>query len=71
MIVETSDNRFYKVWATGIAGMDHVWNGYEMKKNAAGQWVYKARYPKHPTIELVRKAATRVVLGDVHFMERA
>ncbi len=58
MIIETSDNRFYKVFPTGIDGLDHVWNGFRMKQDAAKRWVYDN---KRPTGELVRKAATRIV----------
>lgn len=72
MIIETSANQFYKVWSTGDPCLHHVWNGYRVVQNAAGQWVYKVRYPDHPKVELVRKAATRLVdSAEVHFLERA
>lgn len=55
-IIETSDNRFYRVFATGDADLDHVWYGFEVK-NVHGRWIDK----KNARKELVRKAATRVV----------
>lgn len=56
MIIETSDNRFYSVAETGIAGLSHVWYGVEMKR-VRGEFVAKANARQ----ELVRKAAARIV----------
>jgi hypothetical protein len=56
MIIETSDNRFYRVTETGQKDLDHVWFGYPVKHTKHG-WTHKANARK----ELVRKAATRVV----------
>ena len=56
MIIETSDNRFYRVEETEYGELHHVWYGTEMKR-AKGAFVPK----KHARIQLVRKAATRIV----------
>lgn len=32
MIIETSDNRFYRVTETGRPGLDHCWDGVRVKK---------------------------------------
>ncbi len=56
MVIETSDNRFYRVTETGNVDLQHVWFGVAVKR-VAGQWVEKAKARQ----ELVRKAATRVV----------
>lgn len=63
MIIETSDNRFYRVVETGSADLAHVWYGVEVRK-IKGEWKFtvagrRAYMNKRP--ELVRKAATRVV----------
>ena len=60
MIVETSDNRFFRVTETNDANLSHVWFGHEVKRKKTDfgvQWVIKA------TIRdaLVRKSASRVV----------
>jgi hypothetical protein len=55
-VVETSSNQFFRV--TDLAGIDHAWQGIEVKK-VRGEWVPKAK--ARPV--LVRKAATRVVEG--------
>lgn len=58
MIIETSDNRFYRVNETGNPDLDHVWYGARVKKDKkTGKWVRTGKWG----IELVRKAATRVV----------
>jgi hypothetical protein len=56
MIIETSDNRFYRVTETGQKDLAHVWYGYPAKLTKYG-WTHKANARK----ELVRKAASRVV----------
>jgi len=56
MIIETTDNRFYRVRETGQDGLDHVWFGLPVKRSK-GQWVEKAK----ARTELVRKEASRVV----------
>jgi hypothetical protein len=53
-IIETSDNRFFRV--TDAAGLDHVWNGIEVKRSK-GAWVPKAKARE----QIVRKAASRIV----------
>jgi hypothetical protein len=63
VIIETSDNRFYRVTETNQAGLDHVWLGTQVKRTAKG-WAVPAAVLKrkpHRQQELVRKAATRVV----------
>lgn len=63
MIIETSDNRFYRVVETGSMELAHVWYGVRVKK-VRGQWVFTAegrRAYMNQRPELVRKAATRVV----------
>lgn len=58
MIIETSDNRFYRVTETGKPDLEHVWYGARVKKDKkTGEWVRTGKW----SIELVRKTATRVV----------
>lgn len=58
MIIETSDNRFYRVTETGNPDLAHVWNGARVKRDRkTGEWVRTGKW----SVELVRKAATRVV----------
>jgi len=60
MIIETSDNRFYRVEETGRSDLEHVWFGSEVKLDKkTGQWVRKGAPRRWPV--LVRKAASRVV----------
>jgi hypothetical protein len=54
-IIETTDNRFYRVSETGSAELAHVWNGVRVKRSA-GQWVDC----KNARIELVRKVGAKV-----------
>lgn len=63
MIIETSDNRFYRVIETSKPGLDHCWYGVSVKRvrgefvmTAAGRRAYSNGRP-----ELVRKAAARIV----------
>ena len=56
MIIETSDNRFFRVVETSAPMPPHVWIGLEMKR-LRGQWVAKANAKP----QLVRKAATKIV----------
>jgi hypothetical protein len=63
MIIETSDNKFYRVVETGQPGLEHVWYGVRVKRvhryfalTSAGKRAYANGRP-----ELVRKAATRIV----------
>ena len=58
MIIETSDNRFFKVEETMHADLQHVWYGLEMKLDRNGIWQRKSKTIR---TELVRKAATRIV----------
>ena len=68
MIIETSCNRFYRVWDITVWGrqdesMAHVWYGVPVRKSK-GEWILTAAACKKPqgkSVELVRKAATRVV----------
>lgn len=61
MIIETSDNRFYRVTETDIPALDHCWNGQRVKK-VNGAWELTARAARKPERqELIRKAATRIV----------
>ena len=65
MIIETSDNRFYRVREHDAPTMAHCYLGVELKRDKAGK--FTARRPfghrLHNHEELVRKAATRVVEG--------
>lgn len=61
MIVETSDNRLYSVCETGDPDLAHVWFGIEVKASKRDGYVPKAKARK----ELVRKAASRVILAPV------
>lgn len=56
MIIETSDNRFYRVTEIGDMALAHAWTGMPVKR-VKGQWLIKA----NARPELVRKAATRIV----------
>jgi hypothetical protein len=56
MIIETSDNRFYRVTENTDPALSHVWNGVEVKK-ARGGFVDK----KNARETLVRKAASKVI----------
>ena len=53
MIIETTDNRLYRVRETGNPNLAHVWLGVEVKRNGLPK--AKARQ------ELVRKEGSRVV----------
>ena len=59
MIIETSDNRLYRVRETGDADLAHVWFGTRVKKTSAGYVPVK-----NARNELVRKAACRVVAQE-------
>jgi hypothetical protein len=59
MIIETSDNRFFRVEPTANADMDHLWHGLQVKK-VRGEWVNKSP-AKKPHWVLVRKVATNVI----------
>ena len=56
MVIETSANRLYRVTDTNSADLAHVWYGTEVKR-VAGAYVPK----KNARVELIRKAATRIV----------
>ena len=56
MIIETSDNRFYRVTEPTDPDVAHLWHGFRVKK-VRGQWVEAAK----AQLTYVRKAATRVV----------
>lgn len=62
MIIETSDNRFYRVREHTEVCMSHCYLGVELKRGKGG---FKPRRPLGHRLynheELVRKAATRVV----------
>ena len=55
-IIQTSDNRFYRVTETNDANLAHVWNGVEVKR-LRGDFVDK----KNARPTLVRKAASHLV----------
>jgi len=59
MIIETSDNRLYRVRETGNTDLAHVWFGLRVKKTSAGYVPVK-----NARDELVRKAACRVVAQE-------
>ena len=56
MIIQTSDNRFYRVTENTDPDLSHVWNGVEVKR-ARGVFVDK----KNAREMLVRKEASRLV----------
>lgn len=56
MVIETSCNHFYRVAEIADAALSHVWSGVEVKR-VRGVWVDK----KNARLELVRKAASRIV----------
>ena len=67
MIIETSDNRFYRVVETGNPDLAHCWYGARVKK-VRGEFVLATerktaggRTVNRSFPELVRKAATRIV----------
>jgi hypothetical protein len=68
MIIETSDNRFYRVEPIADPDMDHLWHGIELKRvrpySKAGlgiTWVEKTTRAGKKNWTYVRKVATRVV----------
>jgi hypothetical protein len=64
MIIETSDNRFYRVVETSQPGLEHCWFGIPVKR-VRGEFVMTAaatRAYRNGRPELVRKAATKVVV---------
>lgn len=61
MIIETTANRFYRVWDHNQAGLDHVWFGVQIKK-VKGAWLDKKPKARPGVrVEMVRKEASRVV----------
>ena len=56
MIIQTSDNRFFRLADHADPDMSHVWLGFEVKK-ARGGFVDK----KNAREMLVRKAASQIV----------
>lgn len=63
MIIETSDNRFYRVREHDAPTMAHCYLGVELKRAKDGKFAPRrpANHRLHGHEELVRKAATRVV----------
>lgn len=57
MIIETSCNRFYRVWETNQDGLEHVWYGTEVKRTKNAGFVTKRVNPGR--FELVRKEASQ------------
>lgn len=55
-IIETSDNRLYRVTETMDPALAHVWYGTEVKR-IANRFLDK----KNARCELVRKAASRII----------
>ena len=60
MIIETSDNRFYRVTELADADMAHLWHGTELKR-VKGALVEKTTRAGKQINTYVRKAASRVV----------
>lgn len=60
-VIETSDNRFYSVRETNDPNLVHVWFGIPVRNTARDGYVVKAK----ARVELVRKAASRVVFAEV------
>lgn len=64
MIIETSDNRFYRVREHSAPAMTHCYLGVELVRDRKTK-AFKARRPfghrLHNHEELIRKAATRIV----------
>jgi len=67
MIIETSDNRFFRVIPSELADIPQCWLGVEVKRvrgcltrsgERVTEWVSKGRPP-----QLVRREASRVVEG--------
>ena len=56
MIIETSDNRFYRVTESIQPELAHLWFGVPVKK-VRGEWTDK----KRARPQMVRKAASRLV----------
>ena len=64
MIIETSDNRFYRVIETNSHDLAHLWSGLELKRvrNGAGFcFIPKTTRAGTENWTYVRKAASRVV----------
>ena len=60
MIIDTSDNRFYRVSEIADSEMAHLWHGTELKR-VKGLFVEKTTRAGKQINTYVRKAATRVV----------
>jgi hypothetical protein len=60
MIIETSDNRFFKVTDCADADMAHLFHGIELKR-VKGTWVEKTSRSGRHNWTYIRRAATRVV----------
>lgn len=65
MIIETTDNRFFRVTEIENENLDHLWWGVPVKK-VRGVWVDRANGRR----QTVRKAGSRVVesaaIANVH-----
>ena len=59
MVIETSDNKFYRVVETNQLGLDHVWFGVPVKR--VGFIFVPSAKDARARAELVRKAATKIV----------
>jgi hypothetical protein len=66
VVIETADNRLYRVTETGSTDLAHVWNGVRVKI-VKGEVVDLKSARK----ELVRKAYTNLVLGAFDDFEHA
>lgn len=62
MIIETSSNVLYCVVPTNDPSLDHVWHGWPVKL-VKGHYARKTVKGQPAPVELVRKAATRIVEG--------
>lgn len=63
MIIETSDNRFYRVREHDTSEMAHCWLGVELKRRKDGTFTDRrpANHRLHGHEELVRKAACTII----------
>lgn len=57
-IIETSDNRLFRVWDSQHPDLKHCWMGIEVKRVKGGGFADKTK-----ASVLVRKIATKIVQG--------
>lgn len=56
-IIETSDNRLFRVWDCPSPNLAHCWDGIEVKRAPGATFVDK----KNAQPQLIRRAATKIV----------